>query len=77
MSYKVSDMILAKETAYRGLIKRRYTHAFLDNPEADANKTGKQTLVNQAGRELCFQHEKSAKLFKGQSVIVNKQTIAD
>jgi hypothetical protein len=64
MSYKVSDMILAKETAYIDLIIGGHTHAFLDNPVAETNKAGKQTPVTQASWELCFQQRKKCQTFQ-------------
>jgi hypothetical protein len=64
MSYKVSNMISAKETAYIDLIIVGQTHVLLDNPVAETNKDGKETLMMQADGELCFQQRKKCQTFQ-------------
>ena len=63
MSYKVSDMILAKETAYIDLIIGGHTHAFLDNPVAETNKAGKQTPGNPGKLGIMFSATKKVPNF--------------
>jgi 5'-nucleotidase len=48
-SNKVSDEVLAKETANIDLVIGGHTHTFLDNPVVYKNKKGDDTIVNQVG----------------------------
>lgn len=79
---KVSDKILAKETAHIDLIIGGHTHTFLDEPTVMKNKIGNEIVINQVGwaglrlgrLDYVFDHKKSSKLTNSQSVIINKQT---
>lgn len=44
---RISDIILARETAYIDLIIGAYTHTLLEKPVVIKNKLGKSTLINQ------------------------------
>lgn len=82
---KVSDKVLAKETAYIDVIIGGHTHTFLDEPVKIINRNGVETLVNQVGwggvrlgrLDYVFSGKNSSKLFNAQSVIATKQTRAD
>jgi 5'-nucleotidase len=45
---KVSDMVLAGQTAFTDLIIGGHTHTFLEKPVVTKNKSGNQVIVNQA-----------------------------
>lgn len=46
---KVSDEVLARETAHIDLIIGGHTHRFFDAPRSYVNKSGGKTVVNQVG----------------------------
>jgi len=48
-STKVSDISLAKETAFVDLIIGGHTHTFLDKPVVQQNKNGADVVINQVG----------------------------
>jgi 5'-nucleotidase len=81
---KVSDMILAKETAYIDLIIGGHTHTFLERPTVMKNKKGNNVVINQVGwaglilgrLDYVFDHKKNSNLVNAQSVILTKQTSA-
>jgi 5'-nucleotidase len=46
---KVSDIVLAKQTTNIDLIIGGHTHTFLEKPDVQKNKDGKDVLINQVG----------------------------
>ncbi len=80
---KVSDIMLAQQTASIDLIIGGHTHTFLDAPVNEKNKDGKTVLINQVGwagvqfGQLEYYFEKSfrKKLSNSQTVIVDKKSI--
>ena len=79
---KVSDEILAKETANIDLIIGGHTHTFLDNPVVLKNKYSNDVIVNQVGwagiilGRLDFEFSKFSgkKLAKSHSISITKKT---
>jgi 5'-nucleotidase len=80
---KVSDLVLAKETAYVDLIIGGHTHSFLDEPTLIKNKMGSDVLINQVGfagiilgrLDFEFSSQKKKNLLKSHTVVVGKKTI--
>jgi 5'-nucleotidase len=80
---KVSDIVLAKQTTNIDLIIGGHTHTFLEKPDVQKNKDGKDVLINQVGwagiqiGQLVYFFEKSfrKKLSNYQTVIVDKKSI--
>jgi 5'-nucleotidase len=81
-STKVSDEVLAKETANIDLIIGGHTHTFLDSPIEYKNKKGDDVLVNQVGfagiilGRLDFEFSKFSgkKLTKNHNISVSQKT---
>jgi 5'-nucleotidase len=81
-SNKVSDIVLAKETANIDLIIGGHTHTFMTAPEAYTNKNGSSVLVNQVGwagiqlgrLDFDFAAVKANNLAKSHTVVVGKKT---
>jgi 5'-nucleotidase len=79
---KVSDKILAKETAYIDLILGGHTHTFLDKPVVMKNRIGEDVTINQVGwagvrlgrLDYAFDSKRRSNLSNAQSVIIRKQT---
>ena len=79
---KVSDEVLAKETANIDLIIGGHTHTFFDNPVGYKNKKGDDVIVNQVGfagiilGRLDFQFTKFSgkKLAKNHNISVSQKT---
>lgn len=79
---KVSDEILAKETANIDLVIGGHTHTFLDNPVVFKNKKGDDVIVNQVGfagiilGRLDFEFSKFSgkKLAKNHNISVSQKT---
>jgi len=79
---KVSDEILAKETANIDLIIGGHTHTFLDDPVVLKNKNSNDVIVNQVGfagiilGRLDFEFSKFSgkKLAKSHSISITKKT---
>lgn len=77
---KVSDKILASETADIDVIIGGHTHTFLDVPFIQKNKIGKEVVINQVGwaglrlgrLDFIFDTKKNAKLTKSNTVIIGK-----
>jgi 5'-nucleotidase len=80
---KVSDKILAKETANIDLIIGGHTHTFLDKPTVITNRKGKEVTINQVGwaglrlgrLDYVFDSKNSTSLLSAHSVIIGKETI--
>lgn len=79
---KISDVVLAKESENIDLILGGHTHTFLESPVSVANKNGKEVLINQVGWggiilgriDVEFSKRNSKKIFKSNTVLVNKKT---
>lgn len=80
---KVSDIVLAKQTTNIDLIIGGHTHTFLEKPDVQKNKDGKDVLINQVGwagiqigqLEYIFEKSFRKKLSNYQTVIVDKKSI--
>ena len=80
---KVSDIVLAKQTTNIDLIIGGHTHTFLEKPDVQKNKDGKDVLINQVGwagiqigqLEYFFEKSFRKKLSNYQTVIVDKKSI--
>ena len=80
---KVSDIVLAKQTTNIDLIIGGHTHTFLEKPDVQKNKNGKDVLINQVGwagvqighLEYFFEKSFRKKLSNYQTVIVDKKSI--
>lgn len=81
-SNKVSDEVLAKETANIDLIIGGHTHTFLDNPVTYKSKKGDDVIVNQVGwagivlGRLDFEFTKFSgkKMAKSHTISVSQKT---
>ena len=79
-SNKISDTVLAAETADIDLIIGGHTHTFLPEPVRLKNKVGKDVLVNQVGWgglrlgriDFVFNHKNGLKNTKANTVILGK-----
>lgn len=82
---KISDKTIAKETQYIDLIIGGHTHTFLDSPAIQRNIVGVDVVINQVGwggvrlgrLDYTFGRKKDAKLYKSNSVNINKETSVD
>ena len=80
---KVSDIVLAQQTTNIDLIIGGHTHTFLEQPDVQKNKEGKDVLINQVGwagiqigqLEYFFEKSFRKKLSNYQTVIVDKKSI--
>lgn len=78
---KVSDEVLAKESAHIDLILGGHTHRFFDAPRVYRNKAGEEVIVNQVGwaglrlgrLDYVFSGVKAKKLEKNQSITIDKK----
>ncbi len=79
---KVSDLILAKETAGVDLIIGGHTHTFMNEPLIVKNKMGSDVIINQVGfgginlgrLDFEFMPGKKKNLSKSHSVVIGKKT---
>ncbi|KYP15850.1 metallophosphatase [Flavihumibacter sp. CACIAM 22H1] len=79
---KVSDEILARESAHIDVIIGGHTHTFLDAPVVYKNKFGSDVIVNQVGwagillgrMDFGFQRNKKKNLEASHRVIIGKKT---
>ncbi len=79
---KVSDLILAKETAGVDLIIGGHTHTFMNEPLIVKNKMGSDVIINQVGfgginlgrLDFEFMPGKKKNFSKSHSVVVGKKT---
>jgi 5'-nucleotidase len=75
--------VLAKQTTNIDLIIGGHTHTFLEKPDVQKNKDGKDVLINQVGwagiqigqLEYFFEKSFRKKLSNYQTVIVDKKSI--
>lgn len=81
-SNKISDLVLAKETANIDVIIGGHTHTFLEAPVKVVNKEGEDVLVNQVGwagiqlgrMDFIFGEKGRKKLIKSGAITVSKKT---
>lgn len=79
---KVSDEILAKESAHIDLIIGGHTHRFFDAPRVYHNRIGQEVVVNQMGwaglrlgrLDYVFDGSNGKKLANTQSLLIGKKT---
>jgi 5'-nucleotidase len=79
---KISDIMLAKETANIDLIIGGHTHTFLDEPALVKNKFGSDVLINQVGwagimlgrLDFEFSKVKRKNLLQSHTVVLVKKT---
>jgi 5'-nucleotidase len=76
---KVSDHVLARETAEIDLILGGHTHTFLKKPDVVANKAGKPVMITQAGWagillghvELVFERNRQARCVSCRNLLIS------
>ena len=81
-SKKVSDIVLAKESANIDLIIGGHTHTFLKKPQILENKEGETVLINQVGFgalklgkiDFYFEKSTSKKKYESASICVKNET---
>jgi 5'-nucleotidase len=77
---KISDIVLARETANIDVIIGGHTHTFLEQPQVEKNKAGQDVVINQVGwagiqlgrLDFFFDETKGKKLVNSGALLVSK-----